>query len=70
MVDSQQALQSLEAGFKVRNKLTREIIDLCTKVVSERNRSIADKIIRDIQELIEAQDEHTQKATLEFLNQK
>lgn len=49
MVDSQQALQSLEAGLKVRNKLTREVIDLCTKVVSERNKSVADKIIGDIQ---------------------
>lgn len=36
----------------------------------ERNRCQATKIISEIEELIEAEDDNTQKATHEFLNQK
>lgn len=70
VIDPRYAIQSLENGLKVRNKLTREIIELCNKVVSERSKIVADKFIRDIEELIEAQDEQIQKVTQDFLNQK
>lgn len=70
IVDSQQALQCLEQGLKIRNRLTREVIDLCVRVVAERSKATADKIIRDIRELIEVQDENIQKTVYDFLNQK
>jgi hypothetical protein len=70
IVDSQNALHQLDSGIKVRSKITREIVDLCSKVVIERNRCVADKIISDIKELVEAEDDNTQKLVKEFLSQK